>query len=240
MKKLFIASLIAVIATTSLVGCGKKSLEQIKKEEIKNGATVVDPEDVKKEAFKEFIKTDLSEEEKVKLFNEKLEKVLAVFDKYGIKYEDVKDQTNFSKNPNVIGVCLEDSSLEEPWQVPLHHVYLHFPRDNQDKADFMYITLMINLDYDEFKNWRDGVGESKLDLSFTCIPEVYKAAMDKDLDVQFMNESLAKLINAKYTRTGYNENLEDTGMHSELSKYSHIGVALEGTYMTFDITVPLK
>ena len=56
MKKLFIASLIAVIATTSLVGCGKKSLEQIKKEEIKNGATVVDLEDAKKKPLKNLLK----------------------------------------------------------------------------------------------------------------------------------------------------------------------------------------
>ena len=240
MKRFLIASLIAVVTATSLVSCGNKegsTSTESKAVQAQEESELSDDE----RAFLEFMKTDLSEEEKVELFNGRLEQVKAVYDDLGIAYEDVQGDTSFSSNPNVIGISYDDHD-ERHLLLTNHSFYLDYGiEDDSEVAESMNLVLYYDMELEKSEAYSEGT--EVLDFNETSLPAVYKAATNTELDVEKFNGIVSKLFQAETSiksRDGLDKDLNSLGATVGLSRDSFISVSADYDMVVIMIQIPLR
>lgn len=202
----------------------------------------VDKTELAEKWFNEFIKSNLSNEEKIEFYNRKLEEIKAIYDLEGIKYynTDIEDKDtgivyNIAMEQAITGNVENEGHLA----IDYHTFYLY---KSQPDNEAHYVDFVIHYKIDEARKEQYMLGNEVLDINDTIIPSLYKVYTGVELDAKKFNELLANLYQRKVGLDGtgsFDENLDIMYIKYHTGP-SFMDVSVEDDLLNVQIKFPLR
>lgn len=152
--------------------------------EVKNPGSSQTSNLTPKEHFEVFIRSNLNEEEKTELFDDRKKTLSRVFDKHDVEYAESDGRLS-----EVSSGKYEDMSL----------MFFNFaPVDNAQGGEFEDYMLFSGTYYlKENKGISYGDGTASFDVSDTEFPEIFTSTTGMDLDVEKFNKRVSEVYQSK-------------------------------------------